>query len=313
MRCLLVFLCFSLLTSCGSEDGDENKTPLEKLFSGYNPLTTPFNIADSTLQKSVIYDTANITLFKQLVPDSVFDPAFGQDRKLKLFAIGKIEQEQKESYLVTLAKSKSKSAVFLTVFDKGNFMTNLPLIVSDQDDIVNVVSIDKKLSVAINKEWTSNNNFYYNRIIYAYNNVGVFTTVLTETNEDRTSAKNIVNPLDTFPKKNKYSADYAMGKNNFLYLRDGNIPNEYQFYVYFENENEGQPCSGELKGRFMLTSDKEGTFSGTGEPCVLNFSFNGNEVLVKETGTCGNYRGIKCFFNHSFTKRKDPKPLLKKK
>ena len=63
MRCLLAFLCFSLLMNCGNRDSEENKTPMEKLFSNYKLLVTPFNIADSTLQKSVIYDTANITLF----------------------------------------------------------------------------------------------------------------------------------------------------------------------------------------------------------------------------------------------------------
>ena len=36
-------------------------------------------------------------------------------------------------------------------------------------------------------------------------------------------------------------------------------------------------------------------------------------VKVKENGSCGNNRGIKCFFNDTYTKKKEAKPASKKK
>ena len=137
--------------------------------------------------------------------------------------------------------------------------------------------------------------------------------MLTETNEDRTAGKVILNPLDTFPRKNKYSGDYVKGSKNVLFIRDGKTPGQYLFYVHFQTDDQDEPCSGELKGSLKMVSDKAGIYTGNTDPCVLNLTFTGNEVKVKETGSCGNYRGIKCFFNDTYVKKKPDKPAVKRK
>lgn len=258
-------------------------------------------------------DTLSYSHFSQLVPDTVFNNPFGKNRKLLIYPVGKIEQKGKENYVATLVKDKNRSAVYLSVFDKNKFVTSMPLITSDKDDITNSASIDKKLSVAINKEWMVKNDMFYRRTIYAYNNAGVFTTVLTETNEDRHAESGVLNPFDTFPKKFKYSGDYIKGKKNVLYIRDGKSPGQYLFFVHFESGSEDEPCKGELRGPLKMISDKAGIYQGKGNRCVLNLSFKNNEVTVKETGSCGNYRGIRCFFNDTYTRKKEPKPSRNKK
>ena len=68
----------------------------------------------------------------------------------------------------------------------------MPLLISNDDEIIHSASIDKKLTIVVNDEWTVKNDIYYERTIYAYNNVGIFTTVLTETNEERNAETGIV-------------------------------------------------------------------------------------------------------------------------
>ena len=308
----LFFLLAAL--SCNSDkNGGEKKNTLETLFSQYSDLNLPFSIADTTINHQTKNSNSSDSLFRELLPDSIFNIPFGKERKLTIYPIGKIIQQNKENYLATIVKSKSQSAVYLSVFDKGKFTTNLPLIINSENAVVNSAIIDKKLSITINKEWTEKNEFFYNRIIYAYNNVGVFTTVLTESNEERATANGMMDPIDTFPKTFKYSGDYSLNKKCFLFLRDGSSANEYLFYVYFINDESDETCKGELRGRLKMLTDKTGAYTVNGDPCNLNFTFANREITVKETGTCGNYRGIKCFFNHTFIKEKEPTPKVKKK
>jgi hypothetical protein len=222
-------------------------------------------------------------------------------------------QKGKETYLASLVSGKNNAAVYLTVYDKNKYTTNLPLLVTKRDDVMNSASIDKKLTVVLNKEWSVKNDVYYDRTIYAYNNVGVFTTVLTETNEERRGEAAVLNPFDTFPKKYKYSGDYFKGSTNFLFIRDGTVADEYRFFVHFANDDKSDPCGGEIKGIFKMVSDKAGVFNGNGDPCVLDLSFSTAGVNVKETGSCGNYRGIKCFFNDTYTKKKETATATGKK
>jgi hypothetical protein len=50
-----------------------------------------------------------------------------------------------------------------------------------------------------------------------------------------------------------------------------------------------------------------------GDPCVIDFSFEGNNIILKEKGSCGNRRGMQCFFDDTFTKKKEPKVTKKKR
>lgn len=303
-----LFACKNKKTLSGNQN-----VGAEEFFNAYDDLKLPFNVSDTNITAVADTNTISYTIFTQFIPDSIFTGVFGKDKKLTIHPIGKIEQKDKETYFATLVTSKNSSAVYLSVYDKNKFVANLPLVFSNDDEKVTSATIDKKLSIVINTEWTIKDDIYYNRIIYAYNNVGVFTTVLTETNADRRVEKVVSNPIDTFPKKYKYSGDYRKGSKNIVSVRDGKKPDEYLFFVYFESGKEDEPCGGEIRGVMKVASEKVAIYKGEGDPCQLSFNFASNTVTVKETGSCGNYRGIKCFFNDTYTKKKENKIQTKKK
>jgi len=301
-----LFACKNKRTLAGNEHVER-----DEFFAAYSPLKLPFVVSDTNMREAADTNTISHPIFTQFIPDSIFNTPFGKDRKLTIHPIGKIEQKDKETYFATLVTSKTQSAVYLSVYDKNKFTASMPLVYSAKEEGVTTASINSKLTIIINREWAVKGDFYYNRIIYAYNNVGVFTTVLTETNEDRRADAAIINPIDTFPKKFKYSGDYTKGKRNALFLRDGRKPDTYLFFVHFQNDDDNDPCGGELKGELTMTSEKTGTYAGDGDPCILNFDFTSNAITVKETGSCGNYRGIKCFFNDTYTRKKVAKKAAK--
>ena len=98
---------------------------------------------------------------------------------------------------------------------------------------------------------------------------------------------------------------YRLGQNILKFKKT------YLFFIHFEKNN--ADCIGELKGTLTLSSTTAGQFTQNGDPCIIDFSFSGNSVSLKEQGTCGNHRGIKCLFDDSFTRKKPSKSKKKLK
>ncbi len=119
----------------------------------------------------------------------------------------------------------------------------------------------------------------------------------------------IINPIDTFQQKNKYAADYIKDKRNYISIRDGKNASTILFFIHFEKDD--GDCTGELKGEAVLTGTKNALYRATGNPCVLEFTFAGNTVAMKELEACGSYRDIKCFFDGAYSKKKESKPKKK--
>ena len=132
--------------------------------------------------------------------------------------------------------------------------------------------------------------------------------VVNDSNEDPQKFT-VINPIDTLPKKNKFSGDYVQNKKNYISIRDSKKANAYQFFIHFE-KNEGS-CTGELKGEFKMKDANTAIFSENGDPCKIDFHFEGTEITLKEQGSCGNHRGIKCFFDDTFVKKKEAHPKKK--
>jgi hypothetical protein len=105
------------------------------------------------------------------------------------------------------------------------------------------------------------------------------------------------------------SGNYAKDKQNFISVRDGSNANKYLFFVHFERDNN---CTGELKGEMTLRDATHGYYQQSGDPCVIDFTFTSKNITVKERGNCGNHRGIKCFFDDTYKKKKESKPSLSK-
>ncbi len=314
MRPIVLLFIFIYMVGCKQKPSAKEGAALSfaEFAESFPVVKLPFSISDTTFNK--VAETASLSreTFRMFVPDSLLASRFLKDTSYIIKPVGKIASKGKEDYLAVYAQGKQKSGVYLLVFNNKKFSTGMPLIESNKDTALHTASIDHKLSIVINAEWMVNNTLMYNRTIYAYNNVGVFTTVLTETNVPRVvNASTVINPLDTFPAKNKYSGDYLKGKKNLLSLRDGASANEYRFFVHFVTDGENA-CGGDLKGEMKMASANAGIYNSSGDPCIIDFVFSGSQVKVKEQGSCGNYRGITCFFNDTYTRRKEPKLKSKK-
>lgn len=308
---LLIFLLATTAFAC--KDKKKSLTgsatvQVNDFIEVFDNLKLPYAVSDTNMNKLPDTSTISQVIFNQFVRDTLLANSFGNEKNLVIHPIGKFNNKGKETYVVTHVKSKNKAIIFLLVFDKNKkFSSSLPLLYSNDDkEVINSATIDNRLAISLSKDWKKENDWLYNRVIYAYNNVGTFTVVMTETNDQSHLSSNINNPLDTLPKKNKYSGDYMKGKKSFLFLRDGKNATSYLFYVRFENDND-EPCTGELKGEIIMQNDNSAIFTETGDPCVVDFTFSKNQVKVKEQGSCGNHRGIKCFFDDTYTKKKEPK------
>ena len=88
-------------------------------------------------------------------------------------------------------------------------------------------------------------------------------------------------------------------RNAFLWI------NFFLDFIHFEKEKGG--CIGELKGEINMTDANNGVYQESGDPCVIRFKFSMKNIVVKEEGNCGNYRGITCPFDFTFKKKKSLK------
>ena len=138
-----------------------------------------------------------------------------------------------------------------------------------------------------------------------------FMLIMTDALDDRESE--LTNPIDTFSRKQKYTADYGSGKMNLVSFRDGRKNDRLSFFIHFERNN-GE-CTGELKGEAIIKSPTLAEYKEGGDPCVLQFKFSSSAVTIKEIEACGSRRGLRCSFDGTYPRKKiaKPKPAKAKK
>jgi len=311
-----VIFAIPLVLACGHKksSNDSGVMDVKDFFSLFRTVKLPYTLGDTSFNK-LSRDTPVISseLLDHFIGDSILAKQFATG-KPKIYPAGRVVVKKAETYLFAKAISGQKKVAYLFTFDKDNiFKAALPLIVSDSDpETSQSAAMDNKYTVSVNSQRRkSNGQLTYKRDAYVYNNVGVYTLILTETNEDVASRSEIINPLDSLPKKNKLSGDYVADKRNFVSMRDGRHNSQLRFFVHFEKE--GGTCKGELRGEASLTSPNVAVYRESGDPCVLQFTFGSNAVSMKEVQGCGNYRDIKCFFEGTYPRKKEkPKPAKKK-
>ena len=306
----LAIFCCILLFSCKDEKVNllgDTPVKVNDFIAAFPALSTPFIIADTNL--TTIGDTLQIgkKVLLQFVPDSILTNQLSVTEKSIFQPIGRIEKEA-ETYLLLKHKINKKLFIHVLVFSKKNeFLANKFLLDnSKNDDYLHSVVINREPTFSINKDRFDRGEqlLKYTRVGWAFTaSAGTFINVVNETNEDEKRNNTIINPIDTLPKKYKYSGNYVQNDKNFIALRDGSKPNTYLFFIHFEKNN--STCIGDLKGEIKMKDENEGIYTESNDPCLIDFKFNRNEITVKEQGSCGNYRGIKCYFNDSYTKKKE--------
>jgi len=279
----------------------------------FDDLRLPLTLSDSVFKKKP-NDTAQIELavFKQFISDTIFKKEFGKEQP-KLFAVGKFANEKEETYLLVRATTASQQQLYVAVIDKADkFKSAMPLISSKNKAGTESVLVDEKFlfthaTITTSAGGTSSTVSQ----VYAYNNAGLFMTILTDGLPAGTLLP-IIDPIDTLPRKGKYAGNYAIDKRNLLSIRDAANAQVLKFFIHIE-KSKNRPCDGELKGEAKMIGTDSAFYIGNGDPCEIGFRFIGNMIRISERN-CGNKHGAECNFNGTFTRQKNPaKPVEKKK
>lgn len=287
--------------------GDEPVT-VSDFIEFFPESSLPFRIADTSLAKPGVEALLiSHKVFTGIIPDSVLNKDFGKGAKPKIYALGRVKEPQKENYLFFKAIQGTKRVGYMATFSKDEkFMAAMPLVRTGFDKFTTVYGIlDNKFQITTYKEKIEHGQPHFKRNVYLYNSAaGQYTLIMTEPNEE--IIEKIVDPIDTLSRKNKFSGNYVMDARNFISIRDAKKANEYQLFIHFEKDNGN--FIGELKGMLRMVSKTVGQYQEPGNPCALEITFTGSSLSMKETGGCGSYRDIKCFFEGSYPKKALPKP-----
>jgi hypothetical protein len=308
--CLLVV--FYLFTSCGSKKkpslSGTDEVEIGDFLESFELIKPPYEVTDTALNKKE-RDSLLIAnkIFAQFVPDSVLAKVFGKNAKPKIY-MGKRVTIEKETYLFTKAITADKKAALVLCFDKeSKFKAWLPLLVQDSNPATTQVSgLDKRLSfyktISLKKPDGSSAE---GKEVFIYNDeAGQFLLIMRDPLDDR--VQEVTNPIDTFARKNKFSADYVKDKMNIVSIRDDSKTGKINFFIHFDRSN-GE-CTGELKGVANFTSANTAIYKQPGDACSLQFNFSSSSVSLKELEACGAHRGVKCSFDGNYPRKKETKP-----
>ncbi len=303
----LIIMGLFLFASCkpkkASLTGDE-PVEISDFIDFFPEKKLPFTVADTSLLKK---DKDSLLIgykvFTQFVPDSLIVGIFGKTVKPKIYPLAAIRGD--ETYLISKMMSGDKRLAFVTVFDKKDqFIAGMPLLRVDQTSATQQsVTIDRGLSLTQNVlRKNADGSMSDGKDVYILNkDAKAFTLIMTDALDDKVTE--LINPIDTASRKQKFTADYGSGKMNLVSFRDGRKSDRLSFFIHFEKNN-GE-CTGELKGEAILKTNTRAEYREPGEPCSLQFDFTNSAVTVKELGGCGSRRGLRCSFDGSYTRKKE--------
>lgn len=317
-RLLLPLIIIALLAGCKGKKkislaGDE-PVDISDFIAFFQPLAPPVQFTDTALLKKE-KDSLLVSykIFNQFVPDSLLRKVYAKGVKPKIYALGKTVVPKAEQYLFVKTVSAEKRAFFLLAFnEKEKFIAGMPLLRLDQSSATTQsVVLDRKFTITqVISRKNSDRTISEGKEVYVLNSgAHTFTLIMTEALDDKITE--LINPIDTLSRQHKFAADYANGKMNLVSIRDGRKSDRLTFFVHFEKNN-GE-CTGELKGEAKIISSNTAEYKEEGDPCRLKFIFSSSSVTLKEEEGCGSRRGLKCTFDGSFTRKKDPKPAAMKK
>lgn len=311
--CFYAFL-FILFIACKDDKVDfSGAVPLkaEEFITAFPKITGSYLMADSNIARKADTTRIGYKALTQFIPDSVIALYIGKDKKTVIKPVGIIEKEKENYLLINFTRQKKTTCVVFVTDKKLSYFASKELLTNQKTDgYYRFVSINKEPTFMINREKTSTENtLKFTRSGWVYNDAGIFMLVVTDSNEDPEKTA-VINPIDTLPRLNKLSGEYVKNEKNYISVRDGKDANHYLFFIHFEKDR--ATCVGELKGEFKLKSPGHAQYLQNGDPCIIDFKFEGNYVSVKEQGSCGNHRGIKCFFDDTYRKKREPKTKKKR-
>jgi hypothetical protein len=191
----------------------------------------------------------------------------------------------------------------------------MPLLIRDNDsEFWYASAIDNKFAISVSRfHKDKEGRTFFVRTVYVYNEEGIFTLIMRESNEGKPKTTQIYNPIDTFSHKHKFTGDYIQDKRNFIAFRDGKNNAVLRFFVHFEKDDGN--CKGELKGEARFVTSTVARYIANGDPCSLEFNFSDKSVRMRELEGCGNHRDIRCYFEGVYNRHKEvnAKPVKPKR
>ena len=299
---ILMLACKSKKTNLSGEELVE----VGDFIEFFPDVKLPFLVADSNLLKKE-NDSLLISykVFSQFVPDSVTTSIFGKNVKPKIYPMGKAVGT--EQYLFAKALSGSKRVAMLVCFDKKDqFIAAMPLLALDQSaNTKQTGTVDSRYTISrtVFRKNPDGRTSEGNEVFVLNSASQNFMLIMTDALDDK--ATELINPIDTGSRKQKFTADYGSGKMNLVSIRDGRKSDRLSFFIHFERD-QGQ-CTGELKGEAIIKSPSVAEYREPGDPCVMRFSFTSSAVTVKEVEGCGSRRGLRCSFDGVYPRKKDQK------
>ena len=306
-----ILLCCMILACAEKKPDFTGNTPLtindfNKVFKA---ASLPLSISDSNLKRYTDTLVIGRKALAQFIPDSVVENIIAiKDKKASLHPIIRIEKEE-EYYLLLNVSHPKKQEIAVVVFSKKNEFLDYKVITEFNEGNANSKMYGKNLN--INREpsflveenkLAEDNSLTYEKKGWAYTD-NSFRLIYFDSNK-KPETKKVLNPLDSMPMNYTFSGDYARDAKNFISIRDYSTAGKYQFFLHFEKKDGS--CVGELKGLLTFTKNKA-TYTEKGDPCIINFTIQGNVINIKEDGNCGNHRNMTCYFNDSYDKKRKAK------
>lgn len=308
-RFLLLLLAISALAACKSKKksggGDEPMT-LEEFQSLFTPGALPYKLTADTLQLKMADSLSLDTSAMRFLTDTLTKGDFTKSDHVSYFPLQRVPGST-VNYMVVKAVGRSQSVGYLCFMDKkGKYLNRMKVAnTGSADGTVMSLVLDSKNVIKISSEKRlSGTRSALKEDFYAVNPNGSVTLIMTNSNGP-TNAGQIFNPIDTLPRKHKFSGDYTSGDMNIVSIRDGEDAKSFQFFITFTKDNGN--CKGELSGKGHYLAGNRGEYKDKESSCGISFQFSSGRVNIREIGGCGAYRGIKCFFEGGFVKKAEKK------
>ncbi|MFN5423526.1 MAG: lipoprotein [bacterium] len=307
MRKIILIILYALvLASCSDKIKDINldeSVEISDFIESFPALKLPIQYGQKELlkkEKDSLFIKSSVVA--KFIPDSIFKKPFGKTETIKFHRKGRYAAEETgEIYLFLTAEKKDKKAIYIIVFTKEEiYSTSMSFVEKSTDPLITFDGkIDTRLTIIQTKnKATSEGKSTYNKNVYVYNTEGLFTLILTESNEPL-KPNVIYNPIDTLQAKEPLSGNYTKDKRNFVSIRDGGKKGKLLFFIHTDK---GGSCGGSLRGDIVEVRPKVYQYNKSDDHCVLEFTFSGRNLKVQELQACGNHRGVRCSFDGRFRK-----------
>lgn len=302
-RILILALVISMFAACKSKPKNINDEDRVLTFADFREFfpepDLPYRLNADSLQRWPDSLALKAKVVKQFLPDTLTKGVFKATDKPKFFprAYLKINDMQ---FLVVEGATKAASAAWVCVYDKRDTFLHRHVIARTgaRTSVGTVLDTRNNFRI-ITETKRAAGQTSTREDVYSVGADGQLVLILTNSNEPTDPA--LYNPIDTFPRKHKYSGDFGSGEMNLVAIRDGEIPQEFFFYIHFSRDKGA--CTGELDGIGRFTGNNTGQFRDKNSSCILEFKFSSNSVKISET-SCGAYRGITCMFEGSYPRKK---------